>query len=172
MRSDLPAAVGERPKLVPSHACELLLVRTAHPLVDPGPAHRSGPFGPPGDHVDRRHHPEALEDRPRELEHRSVRVVEGDRQDAAGGRIRQRLRDRHPPEAPAVKQRELALELVGRHRQRGGPGLADGVVAEDEYVAHRRDQGSTRARRRLRGTARRNSAFAAKARARSSGEPA
>lgn len=134
--ADLPPGVGELGDLRPGEAYELVAVGGVEPMVDTRPRHRALASDVCGGDEDGRRDLEAREDREGELGNGAVAVVEGDRERPGRRRIRDRPAEGRRPISPAEQVLDLAGESVRPHRKRIGPAITDGVVTEDEYVAH------------------------------------
>ena len=136
VRPDLPALVAQPAQLVPAERNELLRVRPVEPPLNPGPRHRLAEAHELGRDEDRRGQPQLLQHRRSVLEHRAQAVVEGDGQGPTMRRRRHRCGEGRAPIATADQQPQLLLEPLGRDRHLRRPPRADGVVAEDDDIAH------------------------------------
>ena len=81
-------------------------------------------------------HSEAVENGTRELENGPEGVVEGDGDEPPRVGAGHGLRESHAPVAALGEVLELAFEFARGDGEVGRPALADGVITEDENVAH------------------------------------
>ena len=111
-------------------------MRAAEPPVDAGPGHR--PLAPDevGGREDGADEPQPAEDRKGEPQDGAVGVVERDGEGAGRRRRGHGLGEGRPAVATIQQRPQLPFEAVRDHREGRGPPLADGVIGEDEHVAH------------------------------------
>ena len=136
MRADLPAHRGHTGQLLPRHHCELVLVRTTSIDVDSRPRGELLASRKQRGNEDGPGKVEPLQDRKCQLAYRAICVVERHHQGLACRGHGHRLVKAHPTVPLPDEGGELSLKVGGRDRKNRLPALADGMVAENQYVRH------------------------------------
>ena len=86
---------------------------------------------------------ERPKDRARLRVHRAEGVVEGDGERPRRRWVQDRIAEGRADVALAEEGRDLSFDALGRQREHRRPAFADGVVAENEHVAHQLHRPST-----------------------------